>query len=324
MDFSDAWAAGIKIKFPTALIIICYFHVVQLLVRALTAEFERVKKLKFTGFISECNDARNNSLSVEKGENIARKPKSAHQFIIAWLEIQEKIFDLCRINDPETFTIALDSLFEEIQSWNTGIGEEFEASLEKKKPKKGFTIKGIMYYKKELNKKWRGVIRGFRKELEAQKREFHEMKYILLKKSCNISSFEEARLMPYIEAHPWLLPYRIAIVGFYWVLEDPWKYGASLEFLNALVTPESHKSLKAAVRTLGERHEEIFNFMRVVEHDPSLKLHPGFRVNPEPPMRKVNDISRVQFGIRSDASVALRVGQAFGCPIKLSDALPTA
>lgn len=318
VDFKDAWAAAIRFVFPFALIIICHFHVVQLVVKALLSEFERLKQVKFSSIISECKNARKISLFKEKGEPVPDNPKFAHRFVSGWFQFQERIFNVCEAKKPAVFTTELEALFLTIQSWNQDIKEKFALSLETKKPKRGFTMKSMKYFKEELNKKWRGVLRSYRQVKEEEKHQFHHSKYLLLKKPCNLTSWEEETLGTYIKSNPWTLPYRAAIVRFYWALDDPWRYGTSLKFLRRIIMADSHPSLETALNTLDERHEEIFNFMRVVERYPELASKPGFRVNPEPSMRKVNNMARVQFGLRSDTSAVLRLGQLFGCPIMLS------
>lgn len=318
VDFKDAWAAGIKAVFPLAVVIICHFHVVQLLVRALISEFERVKHEKFGKFISECNDARKKSLSAENGDPVPGNPGYAHSFVAGWYEFQEKISALGEVREPEPFTVGLESLFHELHAWDAGIEENLTTLLQKKRPKRGFTTKSIKYFKEELNKKWRGVLRIFRKDLEEEKRQFHHVKYLLLKNPGNLACFEEELMAAYINKNPWTLPYRIGIVKFYWMLDNPWKHGTSFKFLRQLIVPQSHKSLKAALNTLETRREEIFNFMKVIERYPSMVNYPAFRQNPEPTMKKVNNISRAQYGLRSDESAALRVGHLLNCPVVIS------
>jgi hypothetical protein len=54
---------------------------------------------------------------------------------------------------------------------------------------------------------------------------------------------------------------------------------------------------------------------------PEWKDHPGFKSNPEPYMKRVNDLSRAQYGLRSDENAAYKLAQFLGCPVMQSQSV---
>lgn len=96
VDFSSAWHAAIKAVFPLAKIIICTFHAIQLLTRALLKEFRRLRYNLHGRFVKEALLARKMSISLEKGEEIDKELEFKEKFCRKWFEIFEEIIDLCR------------------------------------------------------------------------------------------------------------------------------------------------------------------------------------------------------------------------------------
>ncbi len=114
---------------------------------------------------------------------------------------------------------------------------------------------------------------------------------------------------------------REALLKYYDLLDDPAGKDTSLDFLGALVKPESHDWLRSAVATLQAKREYVFNFVKAWEAHPKWRDLRGFKVNPEHIMKKVNAVARAQYSFRSDESARFRLERILKCPVIISETI---
>nr|MDO8087048.1 hypothetical protein [Candidatus Sigynarchaeum springense] len=320
-DFDDTWELSVKIVFPDSIIIICTFHVTQLLTRGLLKEFNRLQKENNTSFIKECTIARKISLAIDHGETMAAMPVFKQFFCAEWFKFYNHIVAICTLDDAGSFTNSYMALLVAMKSWNPTAAALFEKNLAPKWPKQGFTMKGMKNFKSELKKKWRVVLRDIRGDREEKKHEFAKVKYLLLKKPVNLEQWETELLIPFLRDNTWARSYRDTLLQFYTMLDDPPSENPSLEFLDKLVCKESHKDLKSAVNTLKAKKEYVFNFVKAWKAHPKWKSIRAFKVSPEPTMKKINAISRTQYGFRLDESARYKLEQHLKCPVMVSQSV---
>ena len=137
----------------------------------------------------------------------------------------------------------------------------------------------------------------------------------------NLEQWETEQLATFLRDNTWAKPYRDVLLQFYTTLEDPPSDNPSLDFLDGLVRKESHKDLKSAVKTLKAKKEYVFNFVKAWKAHPKWKKIRAFKVNPESTIKKVNTLSRVQYGFRLDESARYKIEQYLKCPVMVSQSV---
>ena len=145
-----------------------------------------------------------------------------------------------------------------------------------------------------MKKKWRAELRRAREEREVKKKEFAQVKFLLLKRPENLSKKEGEKLKTFLQGNPWASVPRETLLKYYELLDDPTGKDTSLDFLEALAKPESHDWLRSAVTTLKAKKEYVFNFAKAWDAHPKWRSVRGFKVNPEHVMKKVNAVARAQ------------------------------
>lgn len=321
IDFDEAWDISVEAVFPNALILRCTFHAVQLLTRGLVKEFNRLQKELNGDFIKECNEARRLSLAAEIGESLTAKKPFVQDFCKRWLELSQEILHLQQEHEPRAFTVSLETLLARIRAWNADVFKRFKTKLDAKMPKGNFTTKGLVWFKPEIGKKWRSMLAEIRQEREEKKSEFASAKYLLMKKPKNMEKWEEKELRIFLKENTWARVYRETIRRFYNLLDKPPDTTPSLDFLDNLVHEDSHNWLKSAINTLKEKREQVFNFVKALKVHPEWKNTPMFKVNPEPTMKRINDLARAQYGLRSDGMASYKLEQYLKCSILISPAV---
>ena len=321
MDFDDTWFIAVIAVFPNAIIIICTFHAIQLLTRGLLKELNYLQRKMNTIFIKECGIVRKVSLFIEKNEPVEQLPVLTQGFCTQWFILFQEIVGICKSDDAPSFISRYIALIARIQAWDNGIATKFEQELGLNLPISEIDNRQITKLKKTLKSKWRGVLRGAREAREEKKREFADAKYLLLKKPENLAKWETEKLDTFLKENAWARIYRTTLLQFYQLFEDSSCENPSLDFLDAIVNKESRDELKAAVETLKAKKQYIFNYVKALKMHPEWKDHPGFKSNPEPYMKRVNDLSRAQYGLRSDENAAYKLAQFLGCPVMQSQSV---
>jgi hypothetical protein len=321
MDFDDTWFVAVMVVFPNAMIIICTFHAIQLLTRGLLKELNHLQRKMNTIFIKECGIVRKVSLALEKSQPVKPLPVLTQDFCVKWLDFYQEINVVCKSGDVLSFMSVYHALIVRIRAWNQAIASKFEHELGANLSSFGINKQDMERLKRTLKTKWRGVLRDEREAREEKKREFADAKYLLLKKPVNLAKWENEKLDTFLKDNAWAITYRTALLQFYKLFEDSSCEDPSLDFLDAIVNKESRDELKAAVGTLKAKKKYIFNYVKALRMHPEWKNHPGFKLNPEPFMKRVNDLSRVQYGLRSDENAAYKLDQFLGCPVMQSQSV---
>lgn len=321
MDFDDTWFFAVMVVFPNALIIICTFHAIQLLTRGLLKELNHLQRKMNTIFIKECGIVRKASIALEKDKTIAALPVLTQDFCVQWWFFYQEIHVISRSGDARSFTSKCRGLLASIQAWDPAVADKFSQELSSKTPLSGFNKRNIKCFKDALKTKWRGVLRDFREVREEKKHEFADAKYLLLKKPKNLAKWEVEKLDTFLKNNAWAETYRTTLLQFYQLFEDSSSENPSLDFLDAIVNKESRDELKSAVETLKSMKQYIFNYVKALKIHPEWKKFPGFKLNPEHFMRRVNALSRVQYGLRSDENAAYKLDHFLGCPVMQSQSV---
>ena len=81
--------------------------------------------------------------------------------------------------------------------------------------------------------------------------------------------------------------------------------------------------LQAAVKTLKKNVREIFNFLRVFPKNTPNALYKKVRTSPEPVMRKIKDVVRTRFGLRTSEQSQLYLEQQLKCQVIIAQAQKT-
>ena len=321
MDFDDTWFIAVMAVFPNAIIIICTFHAIQLLTKGLLKELNHLQRKMNTIFIKECGIVRKASLALEKNEPVEPLLVLTQDFCIKWFEFYEEITVVCKSGDAPSFISRHLALAARIRAWDDVIATEFEQGLGLNAPLSESNTREVVILKKTLKTKWRGVLRDAREARKEKKREFADAKYLLLKKTENLAEWETKKLDTFLKDNAWARTYRTTLLQFYQLFKDSSSENPSLDFLDAIVNKESRDELKAAVETLKAKKQYIFNYVNALKKHPEWKDHPGFKSNPEPFMKRVNDLSRAQYGLRSDENAAYKLAQFLGCPVMQSQSV---
>jgi hypothetical protein len=179
----------------------------------------------------------------------------------------------------------------------------------------------MKYFKARMRTKWRGILRDRRGTQEEQKHAFAETKYLLLKKPENMKEWEVEKLSTFLKENTWAEQYRMTLLQFYKLFDDSSCEDPSLDFLDAIVNKDSCDELKNAVATLKAKKKHVFNYIKALKKHPEWKSFPSFKLNPEPYMKRANDLKRVQYGLRSDENAAYKLAQFLRCPVMQSQSV---
>ena len=213
------------------------------------------------------------------------------------------------------------ALLRAMRRWDPETAARYEDLLAPKLPKEGFTAKGLARFKTEMKMKWRAELRRARQEREVSKKEFAQSKYLLLKQPENLSKKEGEKLTTFLQGNQWAGVPREVLLKYYDLLDDPTGKDTSLDFLDALVKPESHDWLRSAVATLKAKKENVFNFVKAWDAHPKWRDIRGFKVNPEHVMKKVNAVARrnTVFGQTKVRDFSLE--RILKCPVIISETI---
>lgn len=315
IDFSERLEAGAKHFFTDDQILKGTFHASQLLTKGITKELIRLKDKMYANKIKEFLYIRQFSLSLEE-ENVMMKnitfqypePK------IAW-EIYLKLCEIFSANDLRKVETDLRQFLNGtmINRWKGG--EVFKEKCEQFFPKRGLTQKAVAHFKRRVYRAWRGVIRGFRKEIEKQKSGFNDARFIVLKNPLTMKDYEKRTLRKSLKQFPWLRPIRQILVKYYYQFRVAPVKRAPLKFLLHLVTKETHPKLKSAITTLLKYETQIFRFQVIQQENPALRDCKGIKVVNETSMRKVNRLFQTQMGMRTLDNLVMRTSHYLDCPI---------
>ncbi|MHA1783983.1 MAG: transposase [Candidatus Helarchaeota archaeon] len=298
VDYKPAWDLGIKKVFPECLIIRDGFHTVQLINRAIFKELVRISKRIHGEPIKETKQL---YWAIKKdawqGDDISFIPK--HDTLKEFKFFYTLLVTLHNIKDDLFFKHELDATMRVLQKLDTEYSLFLWNELLKRLPENGLTRKNLKYYKKKLKGALSLVMREFRRRVERDKKHFTVMRYLLVKREENLSGHDFNSLQDFLKKFPEYkkfheLSLRISNI-----------YHVSPKILtDSIITgirswDDAGAPLKAAVNTLKKNVREIFNFKRALTKKVPEDFYKRVRTGPEHAMRKIKDVIRSRFGLRT-------------------------
>ncbi len=323
IDFSARLESGVKAVFPSAIMQKCVFHAVQLLTRGLGKEFIRVKNQYLLAHIKEWQELGRVTRVLEKKEEKEITPSLFFTDTrYAW-DIYQKLREILSKKNPRDIQTSLFHFFSRslFIKWagKEGFRQKYDVIFNKSKFK--FSEKALKYVIPMIFKAWRATIRDFRFELEDSKLHFNKIRYLVLMNPLNMSSYNLKKLRKSLQEFPWLRTYRKTIVKFYYQFRLAPGKRSSLKFLSRLITEDSHIWLKSAIQTLIKNEEQIFRFQHIPEINTKGELYKAVKVVNESSNKLVNQLYRVQCGMRTLPNLRMRISHRLKCPIIISPTL---
>jgi len=323
IDFSRRIESGVNAVFPGVTIQKCIFHAIQLLTRGLLKELTRVKNEQLLAHIKEWNQLRRVSITFEKNQKL--EPELNLKFkdtVYAW-KIYQELRSCVTNKGPREIEYNLAQLFLKplFKNWKGKLVflQKYEDIFAKRKTK--FSEKGLEYIVPKTYKAWRGAIRELRFELEVIKTKFHTIKYLILMNPLNMKPYHRKKLRKYLKIFPWLRFYRKTIVKFYYQFRLTTQKKSSFKFLTQLLSENSHSWLKAAISTLIQNEENIFQFKNICNSNSMIKSVRSIKVINESSNRVLNQLFQTQYGMRTIENIRMRVSHRLKCPIFISPSL---
>jgi len=315
LDFSKRIEAGVKVVFPDVEIQKCVFHATHLLNRGLLKELTRIKNEKFQAYINELKLIRTNSLKMEEGKKLEKLHQLNFEDVKNAWQVYTKLRAVFSSKNFQKVEIDFERFIKStlLKKWKGA--ELFTEKYNKILSKSNWSQKGIKYIREKVYKAWRAVIRKFRKEIEEVKKEFNEIKYLILMNPINMKPFHKRKMRELLAKFPWLRSYRKIITRFYYQFRLSPEKRRSLKFLLKLVLENSHSRLKSAVNTLIENEKQIFRFQVIYKENPQLRENKALKVVWESGMRKINKLYQAQYGLRTLENIQMRISNYLKCPI---------
>jgi len=321
MDFSSKLMNGTRAVFPNVLIGHDYFHSAQLLNRGTSKELSRMKTQFFSRKIRSYKSLMRTTIAAEKDPTFRLSLSSLPLFLQQAAEFYLEILQAFRSESFPEFLQMWDNLKASSigQKWEHGrrVLEDVCSQL----PSCGFTPKNYRKFAKLLCTTWRKYLREDRREVEAEKKEFATLRFLILMNPKNMKDYHTVELRRLLKKFPFLRRIREGIRKFHYQFKADSGSYRSLSFLKKMVTPQSHSRLKSAVNTLIEEQEGIFAYREMYKRDPSLRKKKSIRSNNEHLNAKVNKVARNQYGFRSFANTISRLEGILDCPLIVSPAL---
>lgn len=321
IDLKPGMDAAILAVFPAVKIITCTFHAVKLLIGGLAKDLNRLQRVNHGIFIKECKEARKMSMKIERGKPTSDMTVLHQETCKKWLEFYIALHDICTDMNLSSFKSKYLGMLGTIKSWNDEIGTKYTALLSTTLVTNEITTKVMSTFKKSIKTKWRAVLLDLRKETEEEKAIFARVKHMLLKRPKNVAKWEKELLELFFTTNAWAGDIRDVMVRFYNMLDDPSGKEQSFSFLDSLISEESHEKLRSAVETLKAKQEYVFNYLHAWRSKKAWNGIKSIKVNAEFINKHINNVFRIQFGFRSDASARYKLEQFLKCPVFLSRSL---
>ena len=321
MDFSPQLKNAAKAVFPNVVIGHDYFHSSQLLNRGVSKEFSRVKTHFFSRKIRSFKALMRATIAAEKDSknriSLSSVPPYLRQAAQSYMEILQVFRSKCF----QDFRRAWEALkaSNAVQKWEHG--RKVIEGVRDQLPQCGFTKKNYRTFAKKLCTTWRKYLREDRREIEAEKKEFTQLRFLILMNPKNMEDYHSRKLRRLLKIFPFLRPIREGVRKFHYQFKATPKSYRSLSFLKKMVTPQSHDKLKSAINTLIAEQDGIFAYREMYQRYPSLRKMKSIRSNNEHLNVKVNKVARNQYGFRSFANTISRLEGILDCPLIVSPAL---
>ena len=197
VDFAQAWFEPIKKVFPNSAIQIDLFHVMQDLIKALSKDLIRYKNEMYDNYINNAKKLANNTLKCQK-EGIFSNIKLENLTIEKIQDGFLKLNNFFKETDPSIFKSKIMSYIENIYNLSTPWGNFLGDELIKRLPTNDLTQKNLKYYKANIFKAFRNMLRYIRKEKEADKKKFSQIKSLIVTSPEKLTESNEKILNTYL------------------------------------------------------------------------------------------------------------------------------
>jgi len=223
----------------------------------------------------------------------------------------------------QDFNRELNDIICGLRKLNTEYSLSLSEELLTRLPSNGLTVKNVKYYKIKIKGTLSQVMRAFRCRIEQEKKAFTGMRYLLLKRAEKLTDYESASLAQFLKKFPFFKKYRVLSLRISDIYHLP-----SSSLTDSIITDitlwnGAGADLRAAVKTLKKNVREIFNFLRVFPKNTPESLYKKVRTSPEPVMRKIKDVVRTRFGLRTSEQSQLYLEQQLKCQVIIAPAQNT-
>jgi len=313
-DYKPAWDRGIRNVFPETLLIRDGFHTVQLINQAIFKELSAMAKDLFTKPIKEIKTFYQ-AIKKDQWRGTTSIFVPEHPSVIEFTSLYVLLGKLYRMEELSCFIREFNEVLLTLDHLDTSSTQLLRAELCKRLPTNGLTPKNVRYYKQKLKGAFSLLLRSVRHQIEEDKKEFVQRKYILLKRPENLSSQEEEILHAFLIQFPALRKHRELSLRISNISHVPPETLTLSIITDIRLWKDAGDPLQAAVKTLKKNVQEIFNFTRVFPKRVPYKFIKKIRTGPEPSMRKIKDTARMKFGFRTPQMSQLYLEQQLQCQV---------
>ena len=322
IDYKPAWDRGIKHVFPRTLIIRDGFHTVQLINRAIFKDFKVFSKKIFTTPIMETRSLYQ-AIRSDKWQGNTIKFIPTHDIVKEFKYFHSLLVSLYNIKDLQNFSRELNDITCILRNSNTKYSLSLREELLGRLPTNGLTVRNVKYYKTKIKGALSRVLRAFRRRIELEKKAFTSMRYLLLKRAEKLTSWESDFLEQFLKKFPNFKKYRALSLRISDIYHLPPTSLTDSIITGITLWDGVGEALQAAVKTLKKNVREIFNFLRVLPKNTPNALYKKVRTSPEPVMRKIKDVVRTRFGLRTSQQAQLYLEQQLKCQVIIAPAQKT-
>jgi hypothetical protein len=280
VDFAPAWFEPIKKVFPNSEIQICIFHVMQEVVRALNKELIRFKRQVYDRYIDNAKRLARNTLKFQKTGKFLKlnlKYKILNQIQDEFLNLK----DLINENNPKIVETQIQYYIAYLYTLSWQWADNLADELIERLPNNGLTSKNLKYYRKNVLKAFRKVLRRVRGEKEATKNNFLHVKKLILKGPEKFSSNDHKELTDFLKLNPQFMKIRTFFLTIHGILQfTPSKVNENM-ILKLKLWQNAGNKLKSALNTLKNNVSKIFTYTKFLKTDEDLNSYRRIRVNRE-------------------------------------------
>ena len=314
VDYKPAWDIAIKRVFPDTMIIKDGFHTVQLVNRAILKCLQKLTNKIYSTPIRDTIKL----YQLIKKDNWAgniNNFNSTNKFIKEFKYYYQILVKLYKKEELIEFKTGLNNILNKLSDLNTEYSILLYHELINRLPPNGLTEKNLKYYKIKLRASLSKVMRIFRRQLEVEKKELKNARFLVLKRAENLSIHEKECLEKLLSQFSILKKYRalpLRISDIYHKLAE--KLKADI-ILGIKLWADAEEELKAAVKTLKKNVKEILNFRHIIPEKKKEIMYRKIRSSPEYSMKKIKKVMRNRYGLKTKNATQLYLENQLKCPV---------
>jgi len=259
VDFSPSWDDPIKQVFPHGKIQRCAFHSVQLLNRAILKDLTGFGRERFA---SRIKDLKHFSRCLRKETSVEKLQKMTWtcELVTKSLSHYAILLNLKRIKDvgefEKSFFEFLSRLDEGADLLDLFLAEELTRRL----PPNNLTVKSLKYFKKEVFRAQRKVLRKFREQIEVEKARFSECRFLLLTRPERLWEGNREILERFLTDYPEFQAHGDLSLQVSGIFRTRSRSDAKNRIKNLETRANAHPDLHAAIKTLKKHEPELVRF----------------------------------------------------------------